>query len=101
MHDQSFTTLEFDKLCSLIQLSAQTEMGRIGLGSLKPHDDLNALSHALQRVGETLELRKRGVRWSFEGLLDPNDSLARLHIAGVALDALSILSLARWRDHAM
>src|SRR5688572_28364790 len=101
MNQQSFITLEFDKLCSLIQRGAQTEMGRAALDALKPHDDLNALSHALQRVAETLELRKRGVRWSFESLADPHDSLARLHIAGVALDALSLLSLARWCDHAM
>lgn len=101
MHEQSFTTLEFDKLCSLIQRGAQTEMGRVALGSLKPHDDLDTLSQGLQRVAETLELRKRGIRWSFEGLADPNDALARLHIVGVALDALAILALARWCDHAL
>src|SRR5687767_12570270 len=101
MNQQSFITLEFDKLCSLIQRGAQTEMGRAALDALKPHDDLNALSQALQRVAETVELRKRGVRWSFEGLDDPNDALARLHIAGVALDALAILALARWCEHAL
>ena len=101
MHEQSFTTLEFDKLCSLIQRGAQTEMGRTALEALRPHDDLNALGQALHRVAEAVELRKRGVRWSFEGLADPNNALARLQIAGVALDALAILALARWCEHAM
>lgn len=101
MHEQSFTTLEFDKLCSLIQRGAQTEMGRAALGALRPLEDLKRLRHALQRVAETVELRKRGVRWSFEGLADPNDALARLQIAAVALDALAILSLARWCETAM
>ncbi|MEO8433300.1 MAG: Smr/MutS family protein [Pyrinomonadaceae bacterium] len=101
MHEQSFTTLEFDKLCSLIQRGAQTEMGRAALAALRPHDDLNALGQALHRAAESVELRKRGVRWSFEGLADPNDALARLQIAGVALDAMAILALARWCEHAM
>ena len=101
MHEQSFTTLEFDKLRSLIQRGAQTEMGRAALEALTPYKDLSTLSQALQRAAETVELRKRGVRWSFESLADPNDALARLQIAGVALDALAILSLARWCDHAM
>ena len=101
MHEQSFTTLEFDKLCSVIQRGAQTEMGRAAVELLRPLDDLNGLRHALQRVAECVELHKRGVRWSFEGLADPNDALSRLHIAGVALDSLAILALARWCETAM
>ena len=101
MNTQAFTTLEFDQLRALVQRGAQTSMGRAAVETLKPVDDLKGLEHALRLVAEGVELRKRGVRWSFEGLDDPSEALSRLQISGVALDALALLELVRWCDMAM
>ncbi len=101
MNEQAFTTLEFDQLRALVQRGAQTSMGRAAVETLKPMYDLKGLEHALALVAECVELRKRGVRWSFEGLADPSEALSRLQISGVALDALALLELARWCNMAM
>ena len=101
MNEQAFTTLEFDQLRALVQRGAHTSMGRAAVETLKPMDDLKGLEHALRLVAECVELRKRGVRWSFEGLADPSEALSRLQISGVALDALALLELARWCNMAM
>ncbi|MEP6707420.1 MAG: Smr/MutS family protein [Pyrinomonadaceae bacterium] len=101
MNQQAFKTLEFDQLRELVQRGAQTSMGFATVGALEPMEDLKGLHHALVVMAECVELRKRGVRWSFEGLDDPSEALSRLQISGVALDALALLELVRWCDMAM
>ncbi|MDX6611328.1 MAG: mismatch repair protein MutS2 [Blastocatellia bacterium] len=101
MNEQAFKILEFDQLRALIRRGAQTPFGRAAVDELKPLADLDLLRRGLQIVAETVAIRKRGVRWSFEELPDPADALARLQIAGVALDSLALLALARWCETAM
>lgn len=101
MNEQAFQTLEFDQLRSLVQRGAQTSKGQGAIDALQPLDDLNTLRRHLQAVAEGVALRQRGVRWSFEGLADPVEALARLQITGIALDSLALLALARWCEMAL
>jgi DNA mismatch repair protein MutS2 len=101
MNPQAFETLEFYSLCTLVRRGAQTEMGRARIDTLRPLDDLRQLQNALSAVTESLELRQRGTRLSFDGIADTTDSIARLRIEGTALDPLAILDLARLCEQAM
>lgn len=101
MNNQAFDILEYDELKALVRREAQTPMGRAQIEALGPIDDLNELSKALATTAEGVELRRRGVGQSFDGLSDASDSLSRLRIHGTALDPLSILELARLCDAAL
>jgi DNA mismatch repair protein MutS2 len=101
MHDQAFTTLEYDELRSLVRRGAQTEMGRARVDSLTPLDDPEALSNALRTLSECVELRRRGLSWSFTELADPTEALARLRIEGATLEPLTLLEVARLCEQAL
>jgi len=101
MHDQAFAILEFDALRSLVGRNAQTDAGRARVAAIAPIDDHRELQRALDAVRECIELRKRGVRWSFDGVADPTDSLSRLRIEGAALDPLALLDVAQLCERAM
>src|SRR5205807_5858047 len=101
MNNQAFKTLEFDSLRALLRRGAHTEMGRARFDALEPSDDLDELQRHLRALAEAVELRARGVRFSFEGLADPTNSISRLRIEGTALEPLAILDLARLCERAM
>jgi len=101
MHDQAFAILEFNSLRALVSRNAQTEMGRARVEGVSPVDDLAALQRELDATGECIELRKRGVRFSFESVTDPAEPLSRLRIEGAALEALALLDLARICERAL
>src|SRR5215813_3632183 len=101
MNDQSFAILEYADLLALVRRGAQTPMGRDRIDRLQPLDSLSELRHALASVNEYVQLRQRGVMWSFAELGDPHESLARLRIAGSGLEPLEILELARLCERAL
>jgi DNA mismatch repair protein MutS2 len=101
MNSQAFKTLEFDSLRGLVRLHAQTDPGRARIHALAPSDDYAHLTRELRAVGEMIELRQRGARLSFEGIADPTESIARLKIAGTALEPLAMLDLARLCERAV
>jgi DNA mismatch repair protein MutS2 len=102
MHDQAFTTLEYDGLRALVRRGAQTPLGRARVDDLAPLDDLESLRRALEAVAEGIELERRaGARWSFSELADPQDALALLHIEGATLEPLTMLELARMCEQAL
>src|ERR1051325_1149446 len=101
MNSQAFKTLEFDQLRGLVRRQAQTDSGRARIEALAPIDDYDELNHELRAVGEMIELRARGARLSFEGIADSTESIARLKIAGTALDPLAMLDLARLCERAI
>ena len=82
-------------LRTLMQGYVQTEPGRALLEQLEPFDDPRDLRAALGQAAEMIELRGRGTRISFEGLVDVSESIARLRIEGTALQPLALLDLAR------
>jgi DNA mismatch repair protein MutS2 len=101
MHDQAFATLEYDKLRAVVRRGAQTPMGRDLAGALEPIDDLVKLRRELSAVAECVELRRRGVSWSFSEMADPAEALARLKIEGATLEPLAILELGRLCEQAL
>ncbi|MEK6334343.1 MAG: Smr/MutS family protein [Acidobacteriota bacterium] len=101
MNNQAFGILEFDLLRAFLRRGAQTDTGRVRFDSLAPIDDAAELHRVLRLVAEYLDLRRRGIRLSFEGIADAGESISRLRIAGTALDALAILDLARLCERAI
>jgi DNA mismatch repair protein MutS2 len=101
MNNQAFAILEFDSLRALLRGHAQTEMGRARVEVIEPVANLEALRRALQQVAEAIELRQRGVRFSFDGISDPSEAIALLKIEGAALDSLAMLGLVGLCEAAM
>src|SRR5437588_1209612 len=95
MNSQAFAMLEFDQLRQLVQRHAQTEMGRTHSHALEPFEEIESLQGALRQVAEAMQLRSRAVRFSFEGVADPSQAIARLKIEGAALEPLTSLDLVR------
>jgi hypothetical protein len=95
MDKQAFAILEFDELRALVRRGAQTDMARRRIEALEPLEDLSALHQALREVAEAQELRQRGARLSFQDVADPAEAIARLKIAGTALEPLTILELVK------
>ena len=100
MNNQAFDILEYNELLRLVRREAQTPMGRTRIETLEPIENVNELREALAAASEGVELRRRGVAWSFDGLSDASDSVSRLRIQGTALEPRSILELARLCDSA-
>lgn len=101
MNDQAFDVLQYHELKEVCRRYAQTVVGKARISSLKPLAQLEALQTELKAVAEAVELRRQNVRWSFSGLIDPSESLGRLHIEGSTLDAMSLLGLARLAEQAL
>lgn len=93
MNSQAFAILEFDQLRQLARRHAQTEMGRARVDALEPFAQFDDLSRALVETAEAIELRSRGVRFSFADVTETSESIARLKIEGTALEPLAILDL--------
>src|SRR5712664_601839 len=95
MNKQAFGILEFDSLRALVRRHAQTDLGRVRIDALEPIGDIELLKVDLRSMAELIELRHRGTRLQFDGIVDPSDSISRLGIEGTALDPLAMLDLAR------
>lgn len=101
MNRQAFTTLEYQHLLDLIKRNAQTEAGQRRVETLAPIDHADELRRALAALAECVRLRSRGVKWYFNGLTDPSETIGRLRVAGASLDPVAILQTARLCDQAM
>jgi len=101
MHDQAFTILEYQELLALVKRGAQTPMGRARVQTLKPLEDVVALRKALEALAECVEMRKRGVVWSFSELQEPAERIALLRVEGVSLEPSAILALSVLCEQAM
>src|SRR5262245_10234125 len=101
MNNQAFDILEFGSLRSLIGRNALTAQGKAQIEHLTPLDCVEDLWRSLAHVAEMLEARQRGVRFSFDGVLNPAEAISRLKIEGTALDSTTILDLGRLCDRAL
>jgi DNA mismatch repair protein MutS2 len=101
VNKQAFTTLEYQHLLELIKRNAETEAGQRRVDTLSPIDDAPELRRALAALAECVRLRGRGVKWYFNGLTDPSETIGRLRVEGASLDPLAILQTARLCDQAM
>lgn len=101
MQDQAFKTLEYHSLRALIRRGAQTPMGRALVDALAPFSAETELRHSLRAISEAVELRRRGLNWSFSELADPTAPLALLKIEGATLEPLGMLEMARMCQQAL
>ncbi|HWP53492.1 MAG TPA: hypothetical protein VN476_05120, partial [Pyrinomonadaceae bacterium] len=101
MITQAFKILEFDSLRALVRRQAMTEMGRARIDQLAPINNPEELKRDLLCLSEVLEVRQRGARFYFEGIVNPDEAISRLRIQGTALDPLAILDLGRMCDRAL
>jgi DNA mismatch repair protein MutS2 len=101
VNKQAFTTLEYQHLLALIKRNAQTEPGQRRIETLSPIDSVSQLRHELSALAECVLLRTRGVKWWFNGLTDPAETIARLRVEGASLDPGAILQTARLCEQAM
>lgn len=101
MNKQAFTTLEYQHLLELIKRNAQTEAGQRRVEALVPIEDVSELRRELSALSECVTLRRRGVKWWFNGLADPTEAITRLRVEGASLDPLAILQTARLCEQAM
>jgi len=101
VNKQAFTTLEYQHLLELIKRNAQTEAGQRRVEALAPLDDAFQLRRDLSALTECVMLRTRGVKWWFNGLADPAETIGRLRVEGASLDPLAILQTARLCQQAM
>ena len=101
MNKQAFTTLEYQHLLELIKRNAQTEAGQRRVEALVPIGDVGQLRRELAALSECVTLRRRGVKWWFNGLADLTEAIARLRVEGASLDPLAILQTARLCEQAM
>jgi DNA mismatch repair protein MutS2 len=95
MNHQAFDILEFSSLRALVRRNAQTEPARTLIDQLEPVNEIGNLQHQLARLAEMIGLRNRGIRISFDGIVDTAESIARLRIEGTALEPTALLDLAR------
>ena len=100
MNKQAFTTLEYQHLLELIKRNAQTEAGQRRVDALVPIEEVGELRRELSALSECVTLRRRGVKWWFNGLTDPTETIARLRVEGASLDPLAILQTARLCEQA-
>ena len=101
MLDQAFTILEYQSLRALIRRGAQTPMGQARVDALEPFEDIDELRRELAALAECVNLRKRGVRWTFGELTDPSQNLSLLRIEGATLEPGAILQLRQLSEQAM
>jgi len=101
VNKQAFTTLEYQHLLELIKRNAQTEAGQRRVEALAPLEDVSELRRELATLAECVTLRRRGVKWWFNGLTDPAEAIGRLRVEGASLDPLSILQTAKLCEQAM
>ena len=101
MNKQAFTTLEYQHLLALIKRNAQTEPGQRRVENLSPVDNVSTLRRELAALAECVLLRSRGVKWWFNGLTDPAETISRLRVEGASLDPTAILQTSRLCDQAM
>jgi DNA mismatch repair protein MutS2 len=101
LNKQAFTTLEYQHLLALIKRNAQTDPGQRRVENLSPIDNVSTLRRELAALAECVLLRSRGVKWWFNGLTDPAETISRLRVEGASLDPVAILQVSRLCDQAM
>ena len=96
------TSLEYEKLLTLISRYANTPAGKLRLEKLQPLSNKLELEHDLQTVSETIRLNEeKQVSWSFSELFEPSDAVAILKIRNTTLEPTTLLELTRLCNQAL
>src|SRR5690349_2758445 len=100
MKHTSGELLEFDELKRLIGRYVAGPLGRAELDRLQPVTDREYLEATLAEVAEAIDFVRVNGRLPLGGLVDTNESVARLRIEGAALEATEIANLIRFLERA-
>ena len=92
--------LEFDELKRLIGRYVAGPLGRAELDRLQPLADREELERTLAEVAEAMLFVRVNGRLPLSGLVDSNQSVAKLRIEGAALEATEIAELTRFLERA-
>jgi DNA mismatch repair protein MutS2 len=92
--------LEFEELKRLVGRYVAGPLGRAELDRLQPVSDREYLESTLAEVAEAVDFVRTNGRLPLGGLVDSNESVARLRIEGAALEAKEIADLIRFLDRA-
>src|ERR1700757_4588985 len=108
MTHSSARVLEFDSLRELLRGYTASDLGRARVAELAASTDLAWIQNQQQLSAEVREFRRAGGQFNFFGLLAIAELLEKAGIAGVALEALEIVSVttlveraAEWREIAL
>jgi DNA mismatch repair protein MutS2 len=100
MKRTSAELLEFEELKRLVGRYVAGPLGRAELDRLQPVSDREYLESTLAEVAEAVDFVRTNGRLPLGGLVDSNESVARLRIEGAALEAKEIADLIRFLDRA-
>jgi DNA mismatch repair protein MutS2 len=100
MKRTSADLLEFDELKRLLGRYVAGPLGRAELDRLQPIEDREHLENTLAEVAEATEFVRVNGRLPLGGLVDSNESVAKLRIEGTALEATEIANLTRFLERA-
>jgi DNA mismatch repair protein MutS2 len=100
MKRTSADLLEFDELKRLLGRYVAGPLGRTELDRLQPVESRDQLESALAEVAEAMDFVRVNGRLPLAGLVDSNESVARLRIEGTALEASEIANLIRFLERA-
>ena len=100
MKRTSANLLEFDELKRLLWRYVAGPLGRAELDRLQPLEDREHLENTLAEVAEAIEFVRVNGRLPLGGLVDSNESVAKLRIEGTALEATEIANLTRFLERA-
>jgi DNA mismatch repair protein MutS2 len=95
MNERAFRTLELEGLMNLLGRHIRTPLGRKVIIQLEPSSDLNAINHDLNLTSESTAYIRGGGSFDLSDIVDPEQSLAQIHIEGARLDPEQILALER------
>lgn len=100
MQRTSGELLEFEELKRLVGRYVAGPLGRAELDRLQPTSDRELLQNTLAEVAEAMDFVRENGRLPLGGLVDSNESVARLRIEGAALEASEIAELIKFLDRA-
>src|SRR5688500_5311112 len=100
MKRTSADLLEFEELKRLLGRYVAGPLGRLELERLQPTIDRNHLEGTLAEVAEAVAFVRENGRLPLGGLVDSNQSVAKLRIEGTALEAEEIAHLTRFLERA-
>src|SRR5688572_27992549 len=100
MKRTSADLLEFDELKRLLGRYVAGPLGRAELDRLAPTDQREQLESTLAEVAEAIGFVRLNGRLPLGGLVDSNESVAKLRIEGASLEAVEIANLTRFLERA-
>ena len=93
LRERSAAALEWPRLRELIARRTQSTPGRARTVALEPTTDLPWINLQQDRIDELRALLAAATPFSFSGLFEPGDLLAKSRVPGAALESLEILQI--------